>query len=203
VRNLDELVFHPNVTFLIGDNGSGKSTLIEALAIAGGFDAEGGRRNFNFDAGARGSRLHEFVRPVRSLRAAKDGFFLRAERVFGVGAQALETGAARAHGDAFFALMEHGFGEAGLYVLDEPEAALSPIRQLSFLVRMHELVGQKSQFIIATHSPIILAYPNAWIYQTTENGLARVAYEDTEHFRVTREFLSRREAILDALLTGD
>jgi len=213
VRDLDELVFHPKVTFLVGENGSGKSTLIEALAVAWGFNAEGGSRNFNFATRASHSQLHEFVRPVRSTKRARDGFFLRAESHFNVSTQIDELGATanyggvslheQSHGESFFALLDNRFWGDGLYILDEPEAALSPNRQLSFLARMHELIGQRSQFIIATHSPIILAYPDAWIYQTTPKGLERVEYEDTEHFQVTRSFLNRREVFLETLLSDE
>lgn len=213
VRELDELAFHPKVTFLVGENGSGKSTLIEALAVAWGFNAEGGSRNFNFDTRASHSPLHQFVRPVRSTRRASDGFFLRAESHFNVSTQVDELGVKdsyggvslhdQSHGESFFALLEHRLRGDGLYIMDEPEAALSPNRQLSFLSRMHQLVRQRSQFIIATHSPIILAYPDAWIYQTSERGLERVEYEETDHFQVTRNFLSRRQTFLDILLADD
>jgi len=210
VRTVDELEFHPKVTFLVGENGSGKSTLIEALAVAWGFNAEGGSTNFNFGTRASHSELHNFVRPIRSAKRAKDGFFLRAESHFNVATYVDDIGAGgsyggvslheQSHGESFFALLEHRFGGGGLYILDEPEAALSPNRQLSFLSRLHELVNQKSQFIIATHSPIILGYPDAWIYQTTPSGLERVEYEDTDHFQVTRNFLNRRQTFLDVLL---
>jgi predicted ATPase len=213
VRDLDELSFHPKVTFLVGENGSGKSTLIEALAVAWGFNAEGGSKNFNFATAESHSSLHRFVRPVRSTKRAQDGFFLRAESHFNVSTQIDRLGVERSygdvslhersHGESFFALLDHRFRGAGVYILDEPEAALSPNRQLSFLARMHELIGQKSQFIIATHSPIILGYPDAWIYQTTSRGLERVEYEDTDHFQVTRSFLNRRQIFLDALLSDD
>jgi len=197
------------VTVLVGENGSGKSTLIEALAIAWGFNAEGGSKNFNFATRETHSPLHRFVRPVRSAKRAKDGYFLRAESHFNVATEVEALGVqgygdqalhAQSHGESFFALFDHRFRGDGLYILDEPEAALSPNRQLSFLVRLQELVGLRSQFIIATHSPIILAYPNAWIYQATAHGLERIEYEDTEHFQVTRSFLNRRETMLDMLL---
>ncbi len=212
VRHLDELAFHPKVTFLVGENGSGKSTLIEALAVAWGFNAEGGSKNFNFDTRASHSILHQFVRPIRSAKRAQDGYFLRAESHFNVSTQVEELGVSgygdlslheQSHGESFFALLDHRFRGGGLYILDEPEAALSPSRQLSFLVRMHELIGLRSQFIIATHSPIILGYPDAWIYQTTPHGLERTEYEDTDHFQVTRNFLNRRQAFLDTLLSDD
>jgi predicted ATPase len=220
IRNLETLQFHPKVTFLIGENGSGKSTLVEALAVAWGFNPEGGTKNFNFSTRASHSELHEFVRPVRSPRRAKDGFFLRAESYFNLGTNIEELDRAplgppvigsyggvslheQSHGESFFALLEHRFGGAGVYILDEPEAALSPNRQLSFLARMHQLIREESQFIIATHSPIILSYPDAWIYQASRHGLERVDYEDTEHFQVTRSFLNRREAFLDVLLAEE
>lgn len=212
VRELDELEFHPKVTFLVGENGSGKSTLIEALAVAWGFNAEGGSRNFNFATRESHSSLHRFVRPVRSSRRPNDGYFLRAESLFNVGTEIEALGVdgyggvslhEQSHGESFFALLDHRFRGEGLYILDEPEAALSPNRQLSFLARMHALIAQRSQFIIATHSPIILAYPDAWIYQTTPKGLERIEYEDTDHFQVTRSFLNRRQTFLDVLLAED
>jgi predicted ATPase len=220
LKGLDELVFHPKVTFLVGENGSGKSTLIEALAIAWGFNPEGGSRNFNFDTRVSHSELNQFVRPVRGVRRPRDGFFLRAESYFNVattiekldeepggppiidsyGGVSLHE---QSHGESFMALLDHRLHGRGLYIFDEPEAALSPNRQLSFLARMHQLANDDSQFIIATHSPIILGYPHAWIYQATPHGLDRIAYEDTEHFQVTRNFLNRREIFLDTLLGDD
>jgi len=213
VRRLDELVFHPKVTFLVGENGSGKSTLIEALAVAWGFNAEGGTKNFNFGTRASHSDLHRFVRPVRSFRRAKDGFFLRAESYFNVATEIDNLGAARfyggrslheqSHGESFFALLEHRFSGQGLCILDEPEAALSPSRQLGFLARMHQLILENSQFIIATHSPILLGYPDAWIYHATPHGLERIEYEDTDHYQITRNFLNRRRTFLDVLLAEE
>jgi predicted ATPase len=213
VRTVDELEFHPKVTFLVGENGSGKSTLIEALAVAWGFNAEGGSTNFSFGTRESHSELHNFVRPIRSVKRAKDGFFLRAESHFNVATYVDNIGAGnsyggvslheQSHGESFFALLDNRFRGEGLYILDEPEAALSPNRQLSFLARLHELVNRKSQFIIATHSPIILGYPDAWIYQTTPSGPERVEYEDTDHFQITRNFLNRRQTFLDVLLTEE
>jgi len=211
VRSLHSLPFHPNVTFLVGENGSGKSTLIEALAVAWGFNAEGGGREHRFGTRESHSSLHRFVRPVRSPQRVQDGFFLRAESFFTVASylEEPEIGATRfgsrslheqSHGESFFALFDKRLIGDGLYILDEPEAALSPSRQLSFLARMHELVLARSQLIIATHSPILLGYPNAWIYQASEFGLDRIAYEDTDHYQVTRNFLTRREMMLDVLL---
>ena len=212
VRTLHSLAFHPNVTFLVGENGSGKSTLIEALAVAWGFNAEGGGREHRFETRASHSPLHRFVRPIRSPQRLQDGFFLRAESFFTTASYLDSVGGRRyggaslheqSHGESFFALFENRFVGDGLYILDEPEAALSPSRQLSFLAKMHELVLARSQLIIATHSPIILGYPYAWIYQVSEHGVDRVEYEDTDHYQVTRNFLTRREMMLDVLLSGD
>ena len=212
VRSLDRLVFHPSVTFLVGENGSGKSTLIEALAVAWGFNAEGGGREHQFQTRTSHSPLHRFVRPVRSPQRVQDGFFLRAESFFTTASYLEDHGADRfgdkplheqSHGESFFALFDNRFIGDGLYILDEPEAALSPSRQLSFLSRLHELVNARSQLIIATHSPILLGYPNAWIYHASEHGFERVEYEDTDHYQVTRNFLTRREMMLDILMDLD
>jgi len=222
LRGLDSLAFHPRVTFLVGENGSGKSTLIEALAVAWGFNAEGGSRNFNFSSRDSHSPLHSHIRAARSHIRPHDGYFLRAESFFNVqteiekldrepgpggsfirsayGARPLHE---QSHGEAFFALFENRFKGDGLYILDEPEAALSPSRQLSFLAKLHQLVLARSQLIIATHSPIILGYPDAWIYETSERGLNRVEYEDLDHVTVTRNFLNRRQTFLDVLLSED
>lgn len=221
LRGLDRLELHPKVTFLVGENGSGKSTLIEALAVAWGFNPEGGSKNFQFGTRPSHSPLHRYIRPSRSVKRARDGFFLRAESYFNVGSEIerldREPGAGpriidafggrslheQSHGESFFALLEKRFRGEGLYILDEPEAALSANRQLAFLSRMHQLIGRNSQFIIATHSPILLAYPDAWIYQASNTGLDRVAYEDTEAYSVTRSFLNRPQTYLDILLADD
>ena len=212
VRRTDVLPFHPRVTFVVGENGSGKSTLIEALAIAWGFNAEGGSKDHQFSTRASHSPLHGFVRPVRSPAKARDGYFLRAESFFNTATYLEKSDTVRAghtglheqsHGESFFNLFENRLEGDGLYIMDEPEAALSPSRQLSFLARMHQLVNKRSQFIIATHSPIILGYPDAWIYQASPHGLDRVAYEDTEHYQVTKGFLNRPHTYLDVLLSDD
>jgi predicted ATPase len=218
ISKIDEIEFHPNATFFVGENGSGKSTLIEALAVAWGFNAEGGSKNFNFSTFESHSKLDQALRLSRSAKKAKDGFFLRAESYFNVatrielldqdtslsspiinayGGKSLHK---QSHGESFFALIENRFRGNGLYILDEPEAALSPSRQMSMIVRMHDLIKLKSQFIIATHSPILLAYPDAWIYQVSPTGLKRVAYENTEHYEVTRNFLNRHKAMVAQLL---
>ncbi|QBX38060.1 AAA family ATPase [Brevundimonas sp. S30B] len=212
LRGLESLAFHPHVTFFVGENGSGKSTLIEALAVAWGFNAEGGSRDHQYSTRASHSALHRYVRPVRAPIRVKDGYFFRAESFFTTATYLEASGASRkgqarlheqSHGESFFDFFENRLEGDGLYIMDEPEAALSPSRQLSFLARLHQLVAARSQFIIATHSPILLAYPDAWIYQASAHGLERVAYEDTEHFQVTRSFLNRPETYLDILMSED
>ncbi|AVP96197.1 AAA family ATPase [Ahniella affigens] len=204
------LDLHPKVTFFVGENGSGKSTLLEAIAVAWGFNPEGGSKNFRFSTEATHSHLHEFLTLVKGVRRPKDGFFLRAESFYNVATEvaSLGVGAAygedalheQSHGESFMSLVTHRFRGKGLYILDEPEAALSPSRQLSLLSRLHDLVRDDSQIIIATHSPILMAYPDAWIYTLGDQGLERVQYEDTEHFRITRDFLKHPERFLRQLL---
>jgi predicted ATPase len=208
---------HP-VTFLVGENGSGKSTLLEAIAVAWGFNPEGGSRNFGFASRATHSTLHTALRLSRSPRRNRGGYFLRAESFYNVASEidrleSVDPGLLAAyggrslhecsHGEAFLALLTHRFHGDGFYVLDEPEAALSPNRQLAVLARLHQLVLEGAQFIIATHSPILMAYPNARILLVTDEGLRLVAYEDTEHVTVTRHFLNQREKMLRILLDND
>jgi predicted ATPase len=210
IRHLDCLALHSGVTFLVGENGSGKSTLLEAIAVRWGFNAEGGTRNFNFSTRASHSELADVIRLVSGVKQPVDGFFLRAESLYNVateienlGVQSYYGGVSlheQSHGESFFALFMNRFGGRGLYLLDEPEAALSPMRQMTFLTRMHWLIKAKCQFIIATHSPIIMAYPDAKIIQLSADGLAEVAYEDTEHYFITKQFLNRREQMLKVLL---
>ncbi|MBX7114753.1 MAG: AAA family ATPase [Myxococcaceae bacterium] len=217
IRQLEQLFFHPKVTFFVGENGSGKSTLIEAIAVAAGFNAEGGSRNFNFATRRSESELHKYVRLVRGTRRPKTGYFLRAESFFNVATEIenLDSEAAfgppvidsyggrslheKSHGESFIALVTERFGSSGLYILDEPEAALSPQRQLALLKLIHERVSEKCQFVIATHSPLILAYPDAGIYHLSETGLEAVKYEETEHYALTRDFLEHRQRYLRRL----
>ena len=218
VRHLETLELHPAVTFLVGENGSGKSTLMEALAVAWGFNPEGGTKNFRFGTRASHSVLHEYLRLVKGVRRPRDGFFLRAESLFNLaseiehldeepsfGPPIIDSYGHRSlheqsHGESFFAVMMHRFGGHGFYVLDEPEAALSPSRQLAMLSRIHQLVKSRSQFVIATHSPMLMAYPNAWIYQIGANGMERVSLEDTEHYVVAKRFLNDPHRQLERVL---
>ena len=210
IRSFEQLDLHPNVTFLVGENGSGKSTLLEAIAVSLGFNAEGGSKNFRFSTRGSHSDLHEYLRIAKGVRTPRDGFFLRAESFFNVATQIDNLGVIdsyggrslheQSHGESFLSLMTNRFSGQGIYILDEPEAALSPQRQLAVLSRLHDLVLDDSQFIIATHSPILMAYPDACIYQCSREGITRVAYEETEHFQVTRDFLLNPDRMLRVLL---
>jgi predicted ATPase len=217
VRNLDKLALHRSVTFLIGENGSGKSTLLEALAVAWGFNAEGGSGNFRFDTRASHSALHGFVKLVRGYRKPRNGYFLRAESFYNVASaiDELDEGPggapiiasyggvslhAQSHGESFLALLMNRFSGNGFYILDEPEAALSPTRQMSALARVHQLAQAGAQFVISTHSPIMMAYPGAWIYQLDKDGITRIDYEETEHYQVARQFLNNHQMMLRVLL---
>jgi predicted ATPase len=218
IGDLQELDFEHPVTFFIGENGSGKSTLLEAIAVACGLNPEGGGRNFNFSTRASHSSLKDYLRLARSARRARDRYFLRAESYFNL-ATAIESlddeplGGAKvissyggkslheqSHGESFFALFMNRLRGDGLYIFDEPEAALSPTRQLAFLSRLHQLVQAGSQFLIATHSPILMAYPQAAIYLLADGPPRLVNYRETEHYTVTRNFLTRTEQMLDILL---
>lgn len=213
IRHLHRLDFHPAVTFFIGENGSGKSTLLEALAIKLGYNAEGGGKNFDFASRETHSNLHEFLDLERSFAHATDGFFLRAESFYNLASQIDDLGAeygygkkslhAQSHGEAFLSLLLNRLQGDGVYLFDEPEAALSPQRQLSVLTLLHRLVYHQSQLVIATHSPILLAYPNARIYQFTEDGILEVKYTETEHYQVTKDFLNRHERMMELLLAAD
>lgn len=217
IRQLDKLTFDKHVTILIGENGSGKSTLLEAIAVGLGFNPEGGTKNFDFSTQDTHSRLSDCLRFAKSYQSYRDGFFLRAESFYNVasnidnldkafsfgppiinsyGGKSLHE---QSHGESFLSLMLHRFSGDGLYILDEPEAALSPNRLFVMLSRMHQLIAQRSQFIIATHSPILMAFPNAKVMEITESGIAQVDYRDTDHYRLTRSFLNNPDAIFNEL----
>jgi predicted ATPase len=218
-----DLALHPKVTYLIGENGSGKSTLLEAMAVAAGMNPEGGSSAYAFSTRDSHSELASALRLVKGVRRWRTEFFLRAESLFTAGTylerlnDGLDPAAAglagdplapyggrslheQSHGESFLTVMINRFGPDGLYLLDEPEAALSTQNCLTCLRRIHELVTDGSQFMIATHSPIILAYPDALIYTCDEDGLHPTDYEDAEPVRLTRSFLDNREGFLRALL---
>ncbi|MFI9243995.1 AAA family ATPase [Streptomyces sp. NPDC053086] len=209
------------MTFLVGENGAGKSTLIEAVAVAAGFNPEGGSRNFRFSTRATESVLGDHLVLTRGLHKPRTDFFLRAESYYNVASEIERLHAAggrplmpayggvsaheRSHGESFLDLAIHRFGPAGLYLLDEPEAALSVQSCLALLARMHELVGQGSQFLIATHSPVLLALPGATIMEISGEGvLEQVDFDQALPVRLTRAFLASPGRFLrDLLDTGD
>lgn len=201
----------------VGENGTGKSTLLEAVAVAYGFNPEGGTKNFDFSTEDSHSELWQALTLVKR-GFASDGFFLRAESFYNVasnidqmdrtpsfGGRIIDSYGGvslhhRSHGESFLALVQNRFGGHGVYLLDEPEAALSPTRQLTLLAQIHALVERDSQFIIATHSPILMAYPGAEILEFSEDGIRSAAYRETEHYQVTRRFLEDPERMLRYLL---
>ena len=185
--------------------------------MAWGFNAEGCTQNFRFDTRASHSSLYEYVQLSRGYKKPRNGYFLRAESFYNVATEIEELDKepggrriidsyggvslhAQSHGESFLALLLHRFSGSGFYILDEPEAALSPTRQMSALARLHQLVQAGAQFVISTHSPILMAYPGAWIYSLDDDGIRRISYEDTEHFQVTRDFLNNHEMMLSHLL---
>ena len=220
VRALAErpIAFHRPVTFFVGENGVGKSTLVEALAVSLGFNPEGGTKNFHFATEDTHSRLSGLIRVARWAVRPRDGFFLRAESFYnvatnidqldregGFGPPVIDSYGGvslhrQSHGESFLSLVENRFGGAGVYILDEPEAALSPMRLLRLLVDMQTLVKADSQFVISTHSPILMAFPDAEVYEITERGIESVPWRETEHYRVTLEFLENPERMLYYLL---
>ena len=211
VRGLTTLPFHPKVTFLVGENGSGKSTLLEAIAVACELNPEGGSRNFNFATRSSHSPLDECVRLAKAPVMPGDSYFLRAESFYNVATEIERLGVGggyggqslheQSHGESFFALFKNRFRDHGLYLMDEPEAALSPKRQLQFLGLLHDYIRRGGQFVIATHSPIIMAYPDARIYLLDAEGVRESAYKETDHYLVTRGFLSNPERSLSVLLS--
>lgn len=209
-----------NVTFFVGENGTGKSTLLEAIAVAYGFNAEGGSKNFTFSTNATHSELYKHL-SLAKRGFARDGFFLRAESLYNVatniddmdkepsfdppviesyGGVSLHN---QSHGESFLSIVQNRFFGGGIYILDEPEAALSPMRLLTLMVEMHRLVKKDSQFIIATHSPILMAFPNAEILEFSESGINKTLYTDTEHYKISKSFLENPEKMLYYLLDDD
>ncbi len=223
VRFLTEnsLTLEKDVTIFVGENGSGKSTLIEAIAVALGFNPEGGTRNFAFSTHNSHSPLYESLCVARTAARMKDGFFLRAESFYNVATHIEEMdrqpAASRriiesyggvslhnqSHGESFMALVENRFSGNGLYILDEPEAALSPMRLMRLICRMRELVRKNSQFIISTHSPMLLAFPDADVREITAEGIRPVSCRETEHWQVMKMFMDDPERMLHYLFAPE
>lgn len=209
LKQVDGLTFHSPVTFFVGENGTGKSTLLEAIAVSMGFNAEGGSRDFSFSTKETHSELYEWITTIKTV-SPKDGFFLRAESFYNTASYLDENSELKrygnvsfheqSHGEAFLSLITNRFEGNGLYLLDEPESALSPLRLMSLLAEMDRLVKADSQFIIATHSPILLAFPQAEIYECSDSGIRKVTYRETESYQLTKQFLDNPEGMLHYLL---
>lgn len=209
LKDLKTLDFNSNVTFFVGENGSGKSTLLEAMAIASGFNPEGGTKNYSFSTYDSHSELYDAIRVVRGSRKAHWGYFLRAESFYNVAT--MEERYAdeghesqkyheKSHGESFLALAQNQLRPGGLYFFDEPEAALSPQRQLTLLTEIYNCAADGSQFIIATHSPILLGMPGAEILSFDSGVIHPCEYKDTESYQVTEMFINDRKRLLDKLL---
>lgn len=216
IRNLTELEFHSNITFFVGENGTGKSTLLEAIAVAYGFNPEGGNLNFRFSTFDEVSDLNRAIRLTKGYRRPKSNYFFRAESFFNVASKAedyrdgeiKEKYYARyggkslheqSHGESFLAYFQ-SFDQAGLYIMDEPEAALSPQRQLTLFIQIANMAKHDSQFLIATHSPILLGIPGAEILSFDDGEVHPCSYEETDSYQVTEMFINNREALVRRLL---
>lgn len=209
IRGVEEIEFTSSITFFTGENGSGKSTVLEALAIACGFNPEGGSRNYSFSTYDSHSKLCMAVKVVRGYRRAGWGYFLRAESFYNVATKEEEYADEdhpsqkfheKSHGESFLALAQTQLKANGLYFLDEPEAALSPQRQLTLLAEIDGCAKEQSQFFIVTHSPILLGIPGAQILSFDKGRIHPCEYEDTGSYQVTEMFINNRKRLLMGLL---
>lgn len=212
ICGLEELKFEKAVTFFVGENGSGKSTLLEAIAVSCGFNPEGGSRNYCFSTFDSHSELCEAMTIGKGWKKISWGYFLRAESFYNVATKEMEYSDLahpskryheQSHGESFLALVQNNFRPNGLYILDEPEAALSPQRQLTLLLEIDRLSRQGAQFMIASHSPILLGLPDAQIYSFDEDGVQSCEYEDTQSYQITEMFINNRKALLSRLLEAN
>lgn len=208
-RHIKQLDFSNSITFFVGENGSGKSTLLEAIAVAHGFNPEGGSRNYSFSTHDTHSELCDSIRIIRGFRREKWGYFLRAESFYNVATQEeeyadMEHPSARyhekSHGESFLQLAQNNFQPNGLYFLDEPEAALSPQRQLTLLMEIYSCAKAGAQFFIVTHSPILLGIPGAKIYSFDNGPIHTCSYEETDTYQIMEMFINNREVLLRRLL---
>ena len=211
IANIDHFEFKSNITFFVGENGSGKSTLLEAFAVACGLNPEGGTANYRFSTYDDYSDLASAIKLRKGVSKPRWSYFLRAESFYNV-ASALMTKYnddgkmqdlhARSHGESFLDFIQRA-DQPGLYIMDEPEAALSPQRQLTLLIHLVKMAQKGAQFVIVTHSPILLAIPDADIFSFDEGSIRQIRYEDTESYQITKMFLDNREYMLKRLLAED
>lgn len=209
INGLEHIWFNSNITFFVGENGSGKSTLLEAIAVAYGFNPEGGTKNYSFSTYDSHSELCDAIRLSKGYCKAKSGYFLRAESFYNVATKEedyvdimhpSQRYHEKSHGESFLAIAQNYMKPGGVYIFDEPEAALSPQRQLTLLLDIYRCAKGNAQFIIATHSPILLGIPDAEIYSFDSGKIHLCGYEETESYQVTEMFINNREALLRRLL---
>jgi predicted ATPase len=210
IASIDELSFHKPVTFFVGENGTGKSTLLEAIAVNLGFNPEGGTKNYSFSTYDSHSDLCDAIRLIKGCKSARNGYFLRAESFYnvataedeysrGIGGKPMHYHE-RSHGESFLALVRETFQGNGIYLLDEPEAALSSQRQLTLMIEIRRCVEAGAQFIIVTHSPILLGFPDADILSFDGGSITPISYEETQSYQITKMFINDRRQILRHLL---
>lgn len=210
ISGVGEVTFRNPVTFFVGENGSGKSTLLEAIAVAYGFNPEGGTKNYSFSTYDSHSELCDVMRLSKGAGRAKSGYFLRAESFYNVATKEEEYSRGpggnpmhfhkMSHGESFLAMVKNNFRSEGVYLLDEPEAALSPQRQLAFLMEIDRCVKGGSQFIIVTHSPILLGFPGAELLDFDDGPVHPIEYEETDSYLITSLFINDREGLLRRLI---
>lgn len=209
LQEIESLYFSNAITFFVGENGSGKSTLLEAIAVAHGFNPEGGTKNYLFSTHDTHSELCDAIKLVRGYRKEKWGYFLRAESFYNVATQEEEYADfkhpstryhEKSHGESFLTLAQNNLRPNGLYLLDEPEAALSPQSQLTLLIEIYRCAKEGAQFFIATHSPILLGIPDAQILCFDNGSIHTCSYEETESYQITEMFINNRKFVLERLL---
>lgn len=209
LRDVEKIEFQSPVSLFVGENGTGKSTLLEAIAVAHGFNPEGGTKNYVFSTYDSHSELCDAIRIAKGYRKEKWGYFLRAESFYNVATQEEKYADIahpsmqyhkKSHGESFLDLAQDNIKSNGLYLLDEPEAALSPQRQLTLLTQIYKCANDGAQFIIATHSPILLGIPNAQIFCFDNGKIHTCTYEETDRYKITEMFINNRKSLLQKLL---
>lgn len=209
IAGVERVDFTSPVTCFVGENGSGKSTLLEAMAINCGFNPEGGTKHYSFSTFDSHSELNQCMRLIKGPKKPRWGYFLRAESFYNVATAEAEYSRnggqpqrlhEKSHGESFLATVQNNFRGGGVYLLDEPEAALSPQRQLTLLREIHDCARAGAQFFIVTHSPILLGLPDAAILSFDNGPIHPIAYEDTDSYQIMSLFLSDRRRILHDLL---